>query len=488
MIPASEEFDVVVVGGGGAGLAGAVSAAERGMRVLLLEKQATLGGTTRLAVGSFTAAGTRLQRRAKIHDSPDEFLEDMMRFAPELAERDNATLRAMLAAEAGVTLTWLEEHGVVFVGPFPEPPHRVNRMHNVVPNSGSYIAVLARAARRLGVVVRLDAALRGLVREDGHVTGVVYGSPDSPETSVRARRGVILAAGDFAGNRRLREQYLDPTTVPAIPINPHSSGDGQRLAAEVGAAQRNMDAIFGPQLRFPAAKGRPLTDRLPSWRWLNQLGGTFMTKAPPQVLRRFVTSLLVAHMNPSEQLFDEGAILVDLDGHRVDGKPLAAGLTARREASGYIVLDSRIRDQFSTFPFFISTAPGIAYAYWDDYARGRPELVHEAGTLDGLAHSIGATEEHLRAAAESLTSPPFFALGPVSAMLTVTEGGLAADAGCRVLDQDGQPIGGLYAAGGTGQGGMLLKGHGLHIAWALTSGRVAGESASRREPWTSPTR
>jgi fumarate reductase flavoprotein subunit len=100
---------------------------------------------------------------------------------------------------------------------------------------------------------------------------------------------------------------------------------------------------------------------------------------------------------------------------------------------------------------------------------------------------IAVDGANLRVSASSLTNPPFFALGPVFGMLTVTEGGVAIDSDCRVLDESDQPIDGLFAAGGTGQGGMLLKGHGLHIAWALTSGRVAGESAARRQPWTSRT-
>lgn len=51
-----------------------------------------------------------------------------------------------------------------------------------------------------------------------------------------------------------------------------------------------------------------------------------------------------------------------------------------------------------------------------------------------------------------------------------------------MLDESGSPVSGLYAAGGAAQGGMLLKGHGLHIAWAMTSGRIAGETAARQLP------
>jgi succinate dehydrogenase/fumarate reductase flavoprotein subunit len=74
---------------------------------------------------------------------------------------------------------------------------------------------------------------------------------------------------------------------------------------------------------------------------------------------------------------------------------------------------------------------------------------------------------------------PFWALGPVSAVFVHSEGGLAVDLEHRVLDRVGRSIAGLYAAGSTGQGGLLLKGHGHHLAWAFTSGRRAGRHAAR---------
>jgi len=85
-----------------------------------------------------------------------------------------------------------------------------------------------------------------------------------------------------------------------------------------------------------------------------------------------------------------------------------------------------------------------------------------------LARSAGAT----------LTQPPFIALGPVRAVFVHNEGGLMVDEQHRVLDAQGLPIDGLRAAGATGQGGLLLKGHGHHLAWAFASGRRAGRFAA----------
>src|SRR5208282_4857465 len=78
----------------------------------------------------------------------------------------------------------------------------------------------------------------------------------------------------------------------------------------------------------------------------------------------------------------------------------------------------------------------------------------------------------------ALADAPFIALGPVKSVFVHNEGGLAVDASHRVLGRGDKPIPGLYAAGATGQGGLLLKGHGHHLAWAFVSGRRAGRIAA----------
>ncbi len=88
------EYDIVVVGGGGTGLAAAASAAECGAEVLLLEKRPRLGGTTGIAVGSFTAAETQLQRAAGITDQVSDHIKDAALFAPpEIEAQNNNALR-----------------------------------------------------------------------------------------------------------------------------------------------------------------------------------------------------------------------------------------------------------------------------------------------------------------------------------------------------------------------------------------------------------
>jgi len=150
---------------------------------------------------------------------------------------------------------------------------------------------------------------------------------------------------------------------------------------------------------------------------------------------------------------------------------------------GYIVIDGTLAKQFSSWPNYISTAPGIAYAYIPDYRQNRPDVYVEAPTLKDLAARLAMDEASLAASASqgpvrALGAGPYVALGPVRSVFVHSEGGLMVDLEHRVLGSDGQPIAGLYAAGSTGQGGLLLKGHGHHLAWAFVSGRRAGRRAA----------
>ena len=155
-----ELFDVVVVGGGGSGLAAAIEARTAGGRVALLEKNEKLGGSTAWSIGSISATGTPHQIRHGIHDRPEDHYADMPLFAGPLAGRDNDQLRRILCDEVPDAFRWLLALGVRFYGPMPEPPHRHPRMHNVLPNSLSYIYHLGRHARSAGVDVRLGTTDR----------------------------------------------------------------------------------------------------------------------------------------------------------------------------------------------------------------------------------------------------------------------------------------------------------------------------------------
>ena len=147
----AELFDVVIVGGGGSCLAAAVSAAEQGLRVMVLEKEAALGGTTAIAVGSFTACQTELQRNVGIDDNVDEHAEDAGRFAPPRIEAcNNDELRRWFLSQSAETLIWLQGIGLSFTGPSPEPIIHpvIDRKFNRSSGQSFWVSQAAKLAHR----------------------------------------------------------------------------------------------------------------------------------------------------------------------------------------------------------------------------------------------------------------------------------------------------------------------------------------------------
>ncbi len=488
------EFDVVVVGGGGSGLAAAVSAAEHGLSVLVLEKRPACGGTTGIAVGSFTGCATTLQRSHGIADSLAAHAEDAGKFAaPEIEARNHSALRRMFLSETAATLDWLMAMDLAFQGPNPEPPNRVPRMHNVVPGAQAYIATLQVRLIRLGGEVRCERPVEKLLREQGRVVGVRAGTREG-EVEFRARRGVVLAAGDYANSLATIAAFKSPRFAGIEGINPHATGDGHRLAQEAGAQLVNMDITYGPELRFVAPKVKSLLHRLPTHGPLARLMGRLTPLVPKFVLNAVIKRLLVTWQHPENALFDHGAILLNTDGRRFCDERVwpdrEIAIAAQPGKVCFLLLDGALVEQYSRWPHFISTAPRIAYAYVADYERLRPDVTARGRTLAEVAARRGlpasaveaTVAEHNRHATRPLASGPWVLLGPAKAYFTTTEGGAAIDAQLRVLDERGEIIPGLYAVGQNGLGGQILWGHGLHIGWAITSGRLVGKVLGQAKP------
>jgi fumarate reductase flavoprotein subunit len=311
----------------------------------------------------------------------------------------------------------------------------------------------------------------------------------------------VLAAGDFTNSPELKRRFMGEREARVEAVNPTATGDGQLLGLAAGGRILNGDLALGPEIRFIPPAMPSLVRRLPPWTWLAELMAWSLRHLPDAILRPFVMSFLTTALAPSPALFQQGAILIDRTGRRFadERDQPAFDIAGQPGAIAYILIDGRLARLFSAWPHFISTAPGIAYAYLADYRRNRPDVFRQAGTLAGLADAIGADRATLeatvlahnadiagsseRALANApprapLAEAPYVALGPVRAVFVHNEGGLAVDASHRVLDAADRPIPGLYAAGSTGQGGLLLKGHGHHLAWAFVSGRRAGRIAA----------
>ncbi|MCB9781528.1 MAG: FAD-binding protein [Candidatus Omnitrophica bacterium] len=215
---------------------------------------------------------------------------------------------------------------------------------------------------------------------------------------------------------------------------------------------------------------------------------------------------LVTWQHPEDKLFPEGAILINQEGERFCNELVTPDRETRVACQtgkiAYILLDQGLIEKFSEWPDFISTAPEIAYAYVEDYLRLRPDVATESGTLEALARKRDIPPDRLKETVQTynqiqsenasdafgrptgertLEGDRWVLLGPAKAYFTTTEGSPACDLEMRVLDESGEPIPGLYAVGQNGLGGQVLWGHGLHIAWAMTSGRLVAEGLKRMD-------
>lgn len=490
-------YDVIVVGGGGSGLAAAVSSASEGCSVLLLERYPELGGATGIAVGSMTANRTRIQEEAGVEDNLEAHTEDAGKFPPpEYEAQNNEEMRRWFLSHSADTIQWLMGMGLQFWGPNPEPPNRVPRMHNVIPGAKAYIAVLHSKLLNLGGEVKTNSPVVGLTKDNSRITGIIV-QRDGKREEYAADLGVVLAAGDYANSADLISQHLGEEFAIIEGINPRATGDGHMLAKEAGAQLVNMDIAYGPELRFIPPKKKTFQQLLPTNPALAKIMSSVIKVLPDFLMNLFVRRLLVTWQHPENALFDDGAILINQNGERFCDETVwpdrEIAIANQPDKISYIVLGDHLIRKYSQWPHFISTAPKIGYAYVNDYLRLRPDVAVRADQLDTLARKRGIPIQQLRETLEHTNDkrtdgtvpkldPPYVLLGPAKAYFTTTEGGAEINKQFQVLDASGQPIQGLYAVGQNGLSGQVLWGHGLHISWAMTSGRLIGkELASLKE-------
>lgn len=480
-----------MVGGGGAGLAAAAEAARLGRSVVLLEKNPELGGSTAWSVGSISITNSPHQLARGIRDTPQAHFEDLGLLAGAYAPRDNLPLRRILAEHTNEMFEWLRGTGLEFAGPMIEPPHRYPRMHLVLPNSRAFPYYLGRHCARLGVDLRLDTPVERLIVENGRVAGVRARGAGNSIAEFRARGAVVLAAGDYSAGHELKARFAGEDVARLEAVNATATGDGHRMALEVGAVVVNGDIVRGPIMRFVPPTQERWILKLPPWRALARSMRLALDHLPQAWLRPFAMSFLTTALGPSPELFKSGAILVNRAGERFTDELAvpARAVPQQPDRLAYIVFDAKLARRFTAWPNFISTAPGIAYAYLDDYRRNRRDIWHRASSVGALAQSLGVAPEALertlgdyngagRETRPALDTAPFYALGPVRSYVVFTDGGLKVTERLEVTREDGSVIPGLYAAGSNGQGGLLLEGHGHHLGWAFISGRIAGRNAA----------
>lgn len=494
--------DVIVLGGGGAGVAAAYSAAELGASVIVVEKTAALGGNTMRSGGYFNSVIPDNQKALEITAGQIEQIENYCQMDPrndtmknwqeKLAEEfeaykdsgskalfdsvylhmiqtyvdgdyiGNPELIEAFCANAPNSYTWLEDMGfdwkdnsIVIVGSL-WPRSNMSKSYR----SGlGFIDVIKNKAdeKQLPIEYDLEVEAKELKVTNGKVDGVKAIGVDGTEYIYHANKGVIIATGGFGANVEMRVKYnsIWANLGPNVPTtnSPAITGDGILMAQEVGANLVGMDKI---QLLI----ADPVT------------GET------------------------STNVGDTTSIYLNQEGKRYVNE------TSRRD-----VLCASTLEQTNSMMYIISSFQNsrLDNDFINTYGLHLNDLVERkavftSDTLEGLAEQIGVDPDTLvktvadynaaidagydeltgrrifNATAKIEENGPYFA-NPRAPAVHHTMGGIEVDVSARVLDEKGNVIPGLYAAGevtGGFHGGNRLGGNA--ISEVITTGRVAGIS------------
>jgi NADPH-dependent glutamate synthase beta subunit-like oxidoreductase len=241
--------EILVIGGGGAGLAAALTAAEKGVRVILVEKLGTLGGNTVMSSGHF-AVESPAQRRQAIDARSEEFFKIAMDFAHWKTE---PRLVRNFIDRSSETIKWLESKDLIF-DCFPMYPNQIPTWHHARPKKyggrgAEVVKTLHEEAIQLGVQIFTRTQAKKILSDNGNNVYRVFVERYGKEIEIHAK-SVVIATGGFAGNKDLLNKYAPLYRENMVCDGLPHTGDGLLLAQEVGADTEGLGLLLlsGPQI------------------------------------------------------------------------------------------------------------------------------------------------------------------------------------------------------------------------------------------------
>ena len=450
------ECDVVVVGGGAAGLTAGLTAVQAGKRVILVEKMGVVGGASAMAGGGTMATGSLWQKEDGYEDTPEQLVEDMMKNGHGNNDRKTVELFASII---GPSFDWLVGEDGAAV-PYQRSGNP-SRSYSAEGRGAGACRSLAASFEAAGGTLMLNTRATELIAEDGAVKGVVA---EGEKRYTIAAKAVILASGGYGAN-----DALVPDEYKAFVYAGHAGAEGDAIAmvAPLDADLINMQFI----------NTQPNSMILPSG--------------------------LGQYCNPGVgRAYAAGGFLVNQDGVRFANESGSAWdlmQAMKQNTAQYLVMDQAAFDGFNA-----GMTGSRIYAMEDvdawlqeDY-EGQPVL-KQAATLAELAAKLNLPADALEETAKAFNEVaaaegtdtfgrtikvaqsgegPFYAIGQ-HIRYYASLGGLHIDDGMRVLNRAGDAIPGLYAAGevvGGLEGDVYMMA--TLFGWAVSSGHTAGAQAA----------
>jgi tricarballylate dehydrogenase len=476
-------FDVVVAGCGIAGLAAAVSAQEAGARVAILERAPVeeRGGNTR-----YTGAWMRMKSDAEVSDDFEEHFAangggyvdpTLLKNLLSSPDQQPGILRAMsyldpnviatFALETPRTLAWLKTFGIRFI-PLPNAfPTSVQP--RIQPSGGglALIEALAPAFEHKGGRIFYQTAARSLIQNaSGAVVGFNALGPGNRPLRFYAG-AVVLGCGGFQGNAQMLTHYLGQRAVNlrTMSIGSHyNKGEGLRMALDIGAAPCGDFGLWHASPMDPrTARAGSSVYIYPYGILVNNRGQRFVDEAP----------------GSTDETYES----------------VAREIASQPNGIAYVVVDSKLEDVPNYRRVIYTEQPAIE-------AQSLSELAGKLGiAADALEATVSAynracvpgafnPREVDRLSTQAITTaksnwarpldaPPYIAY-PIVSSIVFTFGGLKVNASAQVINTEGDPIPGLYAAGETM--GMYYNAYtgATSVLKGAVFGRIAGLDAARR--------
>jgi urocanate reductase len=458
-----QTYDVVVVGAGGAGLTAAISAAENGAKVLVLEQESIVGGNTSWSGAGMDIPDNWVQAKQGIEDSIELYTEDTLAGG----DRTNIVeLTNVLAENALPMAEWLRDDvGVKFMDDFQKHfgGHTVARAIVVEGGIGSQLIMAEfTKAQELGVMFKLNTKATDLVTvEAGRVTGVKAENTLGQKLTFNGDYGVILASGGFAGNPEIRVKYRPELDETINTTNaPGHNGDGIVMAEALGAGTTHMEWIQTYPFCFPTTgKISFVADtRMYGAPMVNIEGKRFINENDR---RDFVSAAILSQSDRYGYMVWDQEILEEARTLEIYGKEydqlVADGVLVKadtlEEAAAFFGIDQAVlMETIANYNSFAAAYEG------------------------GMDSKEADTEWNRNAKLAAIDKGPFY-IEKVVPAAHHTMGGLLIDTETRVKTADGDLIAGLYAAGeivGGIHGNNRLGGNALTDISVF--GKIAGET------------
>lgn len=456
--PTEQTFDVVVVGSGGAGFSAAIEAKEAGKSVVLIEKMPAVGGNTLISGAEMNVPNNWVQEKLGIKgDSPEKMAEDTIKGGDELGEPHMIQVMTENALDAA---TWLKDDiKVEFLDDqlFQFGGHSYKRALIPKGHTGQEVITKFRAkADKLEIPIKLNTTAKELIQENNRITGVKAENKEGQMITYKAKNGVVLTTGGFGSNVEMRKKYnekMDESYMSTVTEG--STGDGIIMAEAVGADLTNMENIQ----TYPICN--PKTG---------------------------VISLL------ADTRFD-GAILVNQEGKRFVEE------LERRDVISNAILEQTGGYTYQLWNDDINKISGTMKVHEAEYEELlKQKMIVKADTLEEAAAFFDIDIQNLKETVKkvnqyakdgkdeefnhrgelvSLAKGPYY-IEKAAPSVHHTMGGLVINDKTEVLNKDGQPIPGLYAAGeltGVIHGSNRLGGNA--ITDIIVFGRIAGQEVSK---------